>query len=192
IDLLLIAWVVGWIVVGLLIANRVQGLSHLSTTVQKAGQAAEASGSALHSLSSLPFVGSAVGQASTRVVQAGQSAVASGRQSQTSVGDLATLLGVAVALIPSIPVLAVYVPLRIGRARERLVVGAALAEVGDDPEFEAFLARRALETLPYWRLRRLVRRPWLTLNGRQRTDLAAAELQRLGLTRRAGRSGQDG
>ena len=192
IDLLLVLWVVGWIVMGLLIAHQVNGLAQLSTTVQKAGQAAEASGTALHALSGVPFVGHAVGQASARVIQAGQSAVASGRQSRASVGDLATLLGIAVALIPSIPVLAVYVPLRIGRARERLVVGAALAEVGDNPEFEAFLARRALETLPYRRLRWLVRRPWVKLDARQRADLAAAELQRLGLTRRASRSGLGG
>ena len=188
VDLLLIVWVVGWVAVGLLIAHRVNGLARLSTTVEKTGQAAEASGSALHSLSGLPFVGRSVGQASERVIQAGQSAVASGRQSRRSVGDLATLLGIAVALIPSIPVLALYVPLRIGRARERLVVRAALAEAGGDLEFQEFLARRALETLPYRRLRWLVRRPWLKLDARQRADLAAAELQRLGLAHRAGRS----
>ncbi|HET8980102.1 MAG TPA: hypothetical protein VFN87_18260 [Solirubrobacteraceae bacterium] len=192
IDLLLVVWVVGWIVVGLLIAHEVNGLARLSTTVEKAGQAAEASGTALHALSAVPFVGHTVGQASARVIQAGQSAVASGQASRSSVGDLATLLGIAVALIPSIPVLAVYVPLRIGRARERLVVGAALAEIGDNPEFQAFLARRALETLPYRRLRWLVHHPWQKLDARQRADLAAAELQRLGLTRRASRSGLGG
>jgi hypothetical protein len=189
VDLLLVVWVVGWIVVGLLIAHRVNGLARLSTTVEKAGQAAEASGTALHSLSGLPFVGGSVGRASERVIQAGQSAVANGRESRASVGDLATLLGIVVALIPSIPVLAVYLPLRIGRVRERLVVGAALAEAGGDPEFQEFLARRALETLSYRRLRGLVRRPWLNLDVRQRADLAAAELDKLGLGRRASRSG---
>lgn len=183
VDVLLVAWMVAWIVIGVEIAHQVNGLGHLSTTVTKAGQAAEASGDALRTLGALPFVGQTLGQTAQRVIAAGQSAVANGRASHGSVTDLATLLGIAVALIPSIPVLAVYLPRRIGRARERRVLGAALAEAGDDPEFQAFLARRALETLPYRRLRRLVRRPWAGLEESEQAALAAAELDRLGLNR---------
>lgn len=188
VDLLLVVWVVAWIVIGVEIAHQVNGLGHLATTVQRAGQAAVASGDALRTLSGIPLIGGSLGSTAHRVIAAGQSAVANGQLGRGSVSDLATLLGVAVALIPSIPVIAVYAPLRIGRARERLEVGAALQEAGGDPELEAFLARRALETLPYRRLRRLVRRPWDSLDSRQRAELAAAELQRLGLRRRAART----
>ncbi len=189
VDLLLLGWVVGWIVVGLLIAHEVNGLGHLSATVAKAGQAAVASGSALHSLSGVPFIGHGIGQTADKVVAAGQSAVANSVKTRGSVSSLSTLLGIAVAVIPSVPLLAVYLPLRIGRARERLVVAAALKEAGDDAELERFLARRALETLPYRRLRRLVRRPRLSLTPGDQAVLAAAELHRLGLRRRAPTSG---
>ena len=53
---------------------------------------------------------------------------------------------------------------------------------GDDPAFQAFLARRAIDSLGYHRLRGLATRPWeQTLSETDCSELAAAELRRLGV-----------
>jgi hypothetical protein len=87
------------------------------------------------------------------------------------VNDLSVLLGLAVAVIPSLPLLVLYVPLRAARLRE----------AGDDPQLEELLARRAVQNLPYHRLARVTRTPWRDLADGRYAALAAAEKQRVGI-----------
>jgi hypothetical protein len=59
----------------------------------------------------IPFVGDDVGRLGREVTAAGVSAEQSGRSSESTVDRLAILLGIAVGLIPTVPVLVLYVVL---------------------------------------------------------------------------------
>jgi len=182
-DVALTVWVVVWIVIAILVARDVRDLSHLSTTVVTAGAAIDETGKALESLGAIPFAGGRIATVAARIRAAGRSAEASGRESRRSVRELSILLAIAIGLIPSVPVLGLYAPLRIGRIREVRTVRRALAEAGDDDDaFQEFLARRAAENLPYHRLREVTANPWRDLEAGRYEALAAAELDRLGIS----------
>lgn len=117
IDLALVAWVAACVILGVSVAARVDDVSRLSDTVTAVGGAVDAAGSALDSLSSVPFVGDRLKEPARRVRAAGQSALASGRSSRSSIHDLSTLLGWALALIPTVPLIALYLPFRLGHLR---------------------------------------------------------------------------
>lgn len=186
-DVLLAAWTAAWIAIGLAVADEVKGLAALSDTVVRVGAAVHESGDAIDRVDSLPLVGDAVDLPGDRIRDAGTSAVASGRSSRESVENLSTLLGLAIALIPSLPVIGFYVPLRISQLRERRALAATLADCRQDPEFRAFLAARATQHLPLTELLRISRRPWRELGEGRHDALAEAELARFGLNERLGR-----
>jgi hypothetical protein len=183
VDVVLVLWIGFWIWMGFLIGREVSNLSTLSDTVVTAGQAVQETGQAFQSLENLPFVGDRIARLEQRITQAGASAVASGEQSRDSVERLATLLTIAIAIIPSVPVLAVYLPFRVSRFLDVRTVRQATRSSARDPAFEEFLARRAAENLPYHRLREITPNPWRDLEEGRFTALADAELARLGLSR---------
>jgi hypothetical protein len=139
-------------------------------------------GGSLSSLQGVPFVGGAIGRAGHQIQQVGANTAASAHSTASSVHVLAVLLAVAVALLPSVPVLGFYLPLRLNRRREAQAVRRALSRHGDDPAFEAFLARRALASVGYRRLDALSD-GWRELPVDERRRLADAELARLGIAR---------
>jgi hypothetical protein len=169
------AWVAVWIGLGVAIGVNVDHLTQLSHSVTLAGSAVQAVGKTLGALGGVPFVGGSIGHAAEQIQQAGASTVASGPSSASSVGTLSWLLAVAVAVLPSAPVLGVYLPLRIGRAREARALARSARDHGRDPHFRDFLARRALASLPY---RGLPEGAWTAAD---RDRYAEAELRRLGL-----------
>jgi hypothetical protein len=180
-DLALALWVLAWIGMGVAIGLSVSDLKQLTHTLVAEGHAVQGVGASLHSLSGLPFVGGEIGSTAAQIQRAGASAVASGTSSSSSVQTLAVLLGVAVALLPSIPVLGFYLPLRLQRAREARALRRAVRAHGGDPEFTRFLARRAISGLGYERLVRATPTPWAELPDESCEQLAAAELGRLGI-----------
>ena len=107
----LAVWVAAWIGLGVWTGYAVQDLRSLSDTVVKSGSAMKTTGGALEGLSAIPFVGDDVGHVARQVTAAGVSAEESGRSSRSAVDRLAILLGIAVGLIPTIPVLVLYVVL---------------------------------------------------------------------------------
>lgn len=111
-DLLLLVWVVGWMVLAYQVANEVRGLRDLSQTVTETGVAVRESGEALGSLSDLPLVGDRVAEPAQRIEQAGQSAADSGRSTRDSINTLSVLLAIAIGGIPPIAVLGIYLQLR--------------------------------------------------------------------------------
>lgn len=181
VDVGMTLWVAAWIGLGVAIGINVDELSGLSRTVVKEGQAVHTVGGTLRTLSSVPLVGGEIGSTAVEVEQAGDSAVASGRSSASSVQALSILLAIAVALLPSVPVFAFYVPLRVRREREARALRRAVAEYGHDPEFQAFLGSRAIASLGYERLRRISETPWADVRDGNCEALAAAELRRLGI-----------
>jgi hypothetical protein len=176
-DAAMVVWVLTWIGLGVAIGVNVNHLTQLGHTVSLEGGTVQAVGKALGTLGNVPLVGGDLGRAAEQVQQAGASAVASGQSSASAVNSLSWLLAIAVALLPSVPVLGFYLPLRVRRRREARALALAVREHGADPRFRAFLARRAAASLPYGSL------PpgpeaWTEAD---RDRLAAAELGRLGI-----------
>lgn len=182
-DLAVLLWAVAWVIVGLLVAREVRGLTDLSRTVTAAGYALQEAGGALGSLEGVPFVGEDVGDVAERTERAGRSARESGRSSRESVESLSILLGISIALAPSLPLIALYLPMRIAWIREVRSVRRALHAAPDEPGLEEYLARRAVLALPYDRLSRAASDPWGELGAGERRRLSDAELQRLGIRR---------
>lgn len=182
-DALLVAWALTWIAFGLTVASEVKGLRELSGTVSNVGGAVEETGRSIGSLDDLPVIGGRVGEPSRRIEEAGRSAADSGRSSAGSIEELSFLLGLAVAVIPSVPLFGFYLPLRISRLREARAVEQALDDAHGDPRFAAFLARRAIDSLPYRRLSAVSRDPWRDIAEGRYERLAEAELGRLGVSR---------
>ncbi|MGH2916021.1 MAG: hypothetical protein ACRDMX_13635 [Solirubrobacteraceae bacterium] len=183
-DTALALWVALWIGLGVWIGVEVAGLTRLSNTVVVAGNAVQQAGAALQAVGQLPLIGSEVRPLAGRVATAGRSAQRSGRASKGDIGTLSVLLAIAVALMPTTPLVALYLPLRRGWARERRAVRRAI-DAGDGLALERFLARRALQRLSYDRLRELSDDPWSDLQRDELRSLADAELARLGLEQRA-------
>jgi hypothetical protein len=117
-NLALAAWVGLWIGLGVWIGFEVNALRTLSDTVVKAGTAVQTTGDALETIARLPLVGGGVRPLAKEVRDAGVSAQASGRSSRGTIDRLAVLLGLAVGLVPTVPVVALYLPLRRSWQRE--------------------------------------------------------------------------
>ena len=114
-----VVWTVVWILMGIWTQREVRTLRQLSTTVITSGAAVKQTGDALQGLSSIPFVGGDVGRVGRQVSAAGVDARRSGRASRTAVDNLATLLGVSIALVPTVPMIALLiVTLRLVRRRK--------------------------------------------------------------------------
>jgi hypothetical protein len=184
-NVALAIWAAFWIGLAAYTAYEVSALRSLSQTVVKAGAATESTGHALAAVGHLPFVGGQISHLAAQATAAGASARASGDSTESTVDRLAVLLGIAIALIPTVPLLALYVPLSAGWRRDRNAVRRAVAQWDGEPELEAFLARRALANLRFDELRELGFGD--TGSSVPTAALAEAELRRLGLDRPARR-----
>jgi hypothetical protein len=178
-------WAACWIGIAAYTAYEVASLRTLSHTVVKAGAATESTGHALAAIGHLPFVGGQINQLADQAIAAGASARSSGASTGTTVNRLAVLLGIAIALIPTVPLLALYLPLLLSWRRDRAAVRQAIAQWDGEPGLEAFLARRAVAHMRFDELRALGYDG--TEGSVPNSDLAAAELRRLGLDRPARR-----
>jgi hypothetical protein len=180
-DGAVLLWIAAWIVIGVAVWNQVRNLRQLSDTVVTAGSAVETTGRALEPIGNLPFVGPQVARLRAQIETAGREAVASGRASRDSIDRLAGLLAISVILIPSVPMVAIYGPLRLSWTRDVRAVRRSLERSGGDPVFVEFLARRAAQHLPYHRLREITANPWRDVESGHHEELARAELVRLGI-----------
>lgn len=181
-DVALAIWVAAWIWMGVTVAGDLRDLESLSHTLVRVGHATTQAGQTLGSFGDLPLLGDRVRGPAREITDAGRSAVASGRTTASSLHDASTLLGVAIALIPSIPLVALYLPRRVRWIRDRAALRRAQHAARRDPRFRAWLAQRASSQLPYHRALRATPPPWATDNTRD-PGLADAELARYGLER---------
>jgi hypothetical protein len=186
-DVLLLVWVAAWIAIGVLAGNELRDLRSLSDTVAGAGTALEQTGRALEALGDVPLVGEGPGELGRRVRESAADVQAAGRSSSQSITNLSVLLGLAIGVIPAVPVFGFYLPLRLRRAREAGAVAERLAARGLDPGLEELLARRAIHALPYHVLEAVSADPVGDLEDGRFDRLARAELRRLGLDAPAGR-----
>jgi hypothetical protein len=128
-------------------------------------------------------VGSRIAPLVNTAAREAASVQTSGRVSAQSVRQLSLLLGLAVVIAPTIPLLVLYVPLRISQEREARAFRRALANGADDSAFEEFLAQRAVQNLPYHRLQGITTNPWREIREGNFRALADAELKRVGVRR---------
>jgi hypothetical protein len=170
VDVALVGWLVAWVVLGVQVGREVRGLTELSDTVVLAGGAIEQTGDLLEQLGRVPFLGQPVGDLADRIRETGRSAQQSAGATRGDVEDLSVLLALSIALIPTIPLAAIWLALRLRWRRERIAVRRALA--AGVPEVNVLLAERARQTLPLDTVLAL---------GDDEQALVAAELERLGL-----------
>lgn len=181
-DVALAAWVALWIWMGVTVAGELRDLESLSSTLARVGRATTQAGQTLGSFGDLPLIGERVRGPALQITEAGRSAVVSARTSASALRQTSTLLGIAIALIPSVPLVALYVPRRVRWLRDRAALRRAQDAARPDPRFDAWLARRASARLPYHRVLRATPPAWTAENARD-PELADAELARYGLER---------
>ncbi|HEY6744351.1 MAG TPA: hypothetical protein VI357_01405 [Mycobacteriales bacterium] len=175
IDGLVAFWVVFWLVVAGATAYSTWRLAGLGTTLSSSGRALDDAGAALQVIGQVPIVGDRPEALGNDVRATAADVVAQGKTTRDSLHRLAVLLGVFIALVPSVPVLAFYLPARWNRRREKQAVRRRLRD-GDGGGLDHVLAARALAQLPVDTLLRI--RP-----DSSRKALADAELARLGVRR---------
>ncbi|MDP9072460.1 MAG: hypothetical protein M3N68_14475 [Actinomycetota bacterium] len=176
-------WSAAWMATGVVAGVQIWQLGRLSSTAVESGEALDSAGAALQLVGRVPVVGPRSERLGDEVRAAAQRIQDGAAKSQDNIRRLSVLVGVSIALIPVSPVVAAYAPVRMARAREASSVRRAWRKAGDDPVFEEFLARRAVQNLPYEKLRAVSARPWEDLEAGRFRLLANAELTRLGLAR---------
>jgi hypothetical protein len=186
-DAVVVLWVVAWVVLAVLVGREVRNLRELSDTVVLAGVAVEDTGELVETLERVPFFGGQVGDVASRVREAGESAQVSGRESRESTEDLSVLLALSIGLIPTLPLLGLYAPLRLAWTQDARAVRRALAADPNDLGLRQFLARRAVANLHYYELLAVSRDPYADLDAGRYDALADRELERLGLRRASAR-----
>ena len=176
-------WLALWLVIGAWTGVTIWQVSDLGDTVTSSGTAINTAGDALVSLGGVPVIGDNTAKVGNQVAGAGTDIADRGQQVKGQLRQLALLLGLAIAIMPTTPVLGLYVPLRHGRRREVAALRRSLRQHGDEPAFERHLAERAVRTLPYDEVEALVGDPWRALEDGNTRPLADAELHRLGISR---------
>jgi hypothetical protein len=182
-DIGVIAWVVLWAALGVLMWHDIRAQGQLSGNVIKVGIAAKDTGQALGVVGGLPLVGGSIGEFAAKIEKMGAEVEASGQDSQAGIERVAVIAGLGVGLLPAAMILLLYLPVRVRWRRCVVAVADALPGSAGDPAFEQYLARRAVDALPWDRLRELSDDPWGALTSGDCRALADAELARLGLRR---------
>lgn len=105
---LMATWCALWLVVGAWAGYEVWMLADLGSTVADSGRALDSAGSALQSLRAVPVVGDTTAEIGDEVRANAADIAARAVDARGSLRRLAVLLGMTIALVPSVPVLAVH------------------------------------------------------------------------------------
>jgi hypothetical protein len=175
-DALVLAWVLVWALAGVTAGRALDKVSEVTRSAESAGGAVVRTGESIRDVD-VPVAGRVFEEPGEKVIEAGEAAQAQARETQTDIHIAAVLFGLAVWLVPTLPLLFTYAPVRLHRGRETQALRALLRDHADDPELDAMLAMRAVAHLPYHRLR--------ALGAPRASDrvLADAELAREGVRR---------
>lgn len=186
IDVMLVLWLLLWSAIGYTLGRTVNELSGLSDGVIGAGEGVSDAAGALGDFADVPLIGGGIDAIADRIDAIGQGTVQKGEASKDAIFNVSLLIGLVVALGPTVPLLAVWLVIRAPLARERRRIGRALD--ARDPGLDGYLALRAATRFPYSRIAGVTTDPWGDLQAGRHTALASMELTRLGLTRRAARA----
>ena len=183
-DAIAVFWLLLWLVIAGLASYEIWSLSRLSDSAEVSAGAVDRAGRALQGLGELPLVGAESGELGTEIRTAAADIRESAARTRADVHQLSVLLGVSIFLIPSSPVLGLYVPLRLRRRRDVAALRKRATVDPDDPSFQAYLAQRALTNMTYDELLTVSADPARDVARGRHSALAAAELDRLGLVPR--------
>ncbi len=103
-----------WVAVGVWVGIDVHHLDHLATTLASSGQALSQTAQVLNGFTHLPLVGHNLAAAASHISTTAQGIQHNAAVTKHSVEQLSYLLAVVIAVIPSVPVLAAYLPFRLG------------------------------------------------------------------------------
>ena len=179
IDLLVLTWSIVWIVLGVTVGTFLGQLGALGDGLQDAGRAIGRAGDAVGDLSDVPLVGEGFGAIASEIREIGDETQADGRAVEADIDRLAWLIGASLALAPTLPVLAVWVPPRVSRARERHALRRSLR--GGDRAALGYLAHRAVATRGFRELMAVSDDPAGDLAAGRYEALASLELDHLSL-----------
>lgn len=180
-DLLVLAWVVGWCVVGAVVHASVSALSAPAGPMRTAGTSLQARMSDVaERITSVPLVGEDLQGPFVGTAAVGTDLTAAATRLETSVAELAWSLTLLIAAPPVLLVLIAYGLWCWRTARTR----ASLAHHRDRPQGQSLLALRALSTQDLSVLGELDPDPvgaWRREDAEVVARLAALELARAGL-----------
>jgi hypothetical protein len=142
-DVLAVAWAVAWIRLAvtthdLLLTLQAPG----RTLVQAGGSVSGAFDGAAQGVGGVPLVGEQLARALTPGSDAGRSLATAGQQLVDTVGGVALGAGIVVAVLGLIPVLTVWLPLRVRYARAASAAVVARGRGGDLLALRALVLRR--------------------------------------------------
>jgi hypothetical protein len=167
---------------------QIWSLAELHRSLLEAADALALTSRAVGLVGEVPVVGDGADQLAGSITDTAVQLRTNALTVQTQVHALAVVVAVAIALLPTVPLVALYLPLRVARARE--VAGLKRKLAGPvDPMLVEHLAHAALTRVPYSELRHVSGRPWQDVEQGRHRPLAAAELKRLGLRPPAGWAG---
>ena len=179
-DLAAVSSTLAFLALGAVAGWRIAALAELHRGLLDAADALDLTARSVALVGEVPVIGDGADQLAGSITDTAAQVRADAVAARGDVRALAVVGGVTIALLPIVPLVTFYLPLRIARAREmagrrRKLAGRA------DPMLVEHLARAALRRVPYSRLRRVSVRPWQDVEQGRHRHLAAAELRRLGL-----------
>ncbi len=184
IDLVLIVWVLFCLTLGIAATKRINHLGTLGDGLVSAGNSVSGVGGWIDGLSSTPIIGGTVGAVADKIDALGVSTAQKGRDGKAAVWRTALWCGILVTLLPTLPILAVWIPARLSLERERASLNAALR--ADERGVWEYLALQAADDMSFRDLRRISVDPWEDIRQGRFEQLAQVEIDRLGLTVAAG------
>jgi len=179
IDLLVVLWTAAWLVLGIAVGTFVERLGAIGEGMEDTGQAIGRAGDAVGQLSDVPLVGEGFDAIAQQIQEIGSETALNGRSVEEDVDSLAVLIGAGLALGPTLPILALWIPPRVSRERERHALRKSLKS--DDRVALAYLANRAVATRLFRELRKASADPVADLAAGRYEALAALELEHLSL-----------
>jgi len=112
IDSLVAFWLVFWLVIGAWSGYTIWQVSGLGDTVTTSGQALNSAGEALQAVGEVPVVGESTGELGDEVVGTAADIADRGQEIKAQLRQLSLLLGLSIALMPTTPVIWLYLPAR--------------------------------------------------------------------------------
>jgi hypothetical protein len=180
-DLAIVLWIAFCIALGVAIGNEVRRLDRYGTTIDQSASALEETASALDLIAGLPFIGSEIGEIADEIATTAARVRESAADTRSASRNLSILLALAVSIIPTAPLLAVYLPYRAQQVKQNTDLIQNLRRNRGAAFTRNFLANRALNEMTYDALLRMGQDPWAQVRQGRVDRLAAEELRRLGL-----------
>ena len=183
-DVAVVAWILFCLMLGIGATKRVNRLGKLGDGLISAGNSVSGVGGWIGGLSQTPVVGGTFGSVADKINALGSATVQQGRDGKEAIWKAALGIGLLITLVPTLPVLAVWVPLRIGVERERSSLRAALK--AKEPGVWEYLALQAIEDMSFRDIRKISVDPWEDVRKGRFAVFARLEIDRMGLASAAG------